>query len=173
MRKYYRFYFNQLAISNKQLAFSSDRKSFVFIKDIYNPDAFDAALKSAACSPCLLLENYRTKLGDGNNRNYFKHLLGRFNVVAKVETGSEASIEDIQEQCEYLAEELIAKMREQLEEGSTIQIDADNTSKKVWFPVQDIEIDPIGPISTSYYGVTVSFFWKTPGRGKSNPANWN
>lgn len=172
MRKYYKYYFLSLASADLQIAHTVDQKAFFFIKDIYNPDAFDNAVRSAGKSPCLLLENYRTKLTDGNNRNYFKHLYGRFNILTNVETGNDDSIEAAQELCEDIAEDLLAKMREGLQEGSTIEINADNISKKVFFPMQEIEIDPIGPISSNYYGVSVSFYWKTPGKGSSNPLNW-
>jgi hypothetical protein len=167
MLKYYKHYFKGLAISNEQIAHTDEEEAYFFVRDKYNPDAFDQAIRNSAKTPAMLLEPYSTKLSDGNSRNNFKFLQGRFNILEKVDNGDEQSIEDAQEHCESIAEDLLLSMLEDLGEGMIITVAPGDASKRVWFKNEDITIDQIGPICLEYYGVSVGFSLKTPAKSRS------
>lgn len=176
MKKYYKYYFEQLAIRNKLIAHDptkDDQVAFFFLKDKYDLNEFDNAIKSVGKTPAMLAENYFYDVEDNNSRNYFQYINGRFNIIDKADVGDQQSIDDVQTRCETIAQDIIAKMREELQEGADITIPDVGTSKMVFFAMQKIKVDFVGPMSTSYYGVTVGFTWKVPFPGRSNPDNWN
>jgi hypothetical protein len=173
MKKYYKGYFIKLATQNLDIAHTENDPAFFFIKDRFNLEEFDNAIRSAGHTPAVLLENYSfDKEDSGSAKNYWKFLSCRFNVLAKAEVGNEASIDEAQTYCESIAEEIIDKMREQLQDGMTFELTPGDKSPRIFFPVQNIKGDFIGPISTDYYGVTVGFTWKTKNASTSNPAKW-
>jgi len=170
MRKFYKGYFKGLAMSNPDIAHTDDSKAFFFIKDIYNPDEFDNAIRELDKPICFLLENPNTK-GKTANRNRLDYVYGRFNIVGLTESGDSDSVEAMQDQCEEIANEFIAKMSADLLEGAKITA-GNATSKTVFCPEQEITIDPIGPISTNYWGVSVGFYWKCQGQGAPTAGKW-
>jgi hypothetical protein len=170
MRKFYKGYFEGLATANTDIAHTPEAKAFFYIKDSYNPDEFDKAIRNLDKDICFLLENPSTK-GKRDNRNATDYIYGRFNIVGKTESGDGATIEAMQDQCEDIANEFLAQMSAQLLQGSTITV-GNATSKKVFCPEQETSIDPIGPISTNYWGVSVGFYWKVQGQGAPTAGKW-
>lgn len=172
MLRFYKHFFKSLAIANGQIAHTDAEPSYFYIRDKYNPDAFDDAIKNLGKDTCFLLESISYKTSNGNSRNYFKHPLGRFNIIARADIGDDDSISAAEELCESIADEFISKMRELLEEGAAITIAPGDSSSLVFFTVNDVSVDPIGPMNINYYGVSVGFTLKTPLKGNSNPAKW-
>ncbi|QTE38493.1 hypothetical protein J3L18_05295 [Mucilaginibacter gossypii] len=170
MRKFYKGYFEQSATANVDIAHTPESKAFFYIKDIYNPDEFDKAIRNLDKNICFLLENPSTK-GRSANRNKIDYIYGRFDIVGLTESGDSATIEAMQDQCEDIANEFLAKMSDQFLQGGHITVD-NTISPKVFFPEQETTIDPIGPISTNYWGVSVGFYWKVQGKGSPTAGKW-
>lgn len=170
--KIYKYLFTRLATVNADLQHTEEKPAYFFVKDKYDTEAFDNAL-SYAGSNALLLEAYSRKDSDNNNRNYFKQLLCRFTVLASAEIGSQETIDDAQEKSENIAEEIIFKLREIFEQGAGITMPENGgSSGPLFFKLNDVMYDPVGPMNTNYYGVTVGFTLNAQLKAKSNPQKW-
>jgi hypothetical protein len=170
MIKYYKHYFERLA-SKRLLSHTPQEPAFFYVKDVYNPAAFDNALRSCAKTPALLLEKYTYSLDDNNNRNTFKYLTCRFNILTKGEVGDEERIEAAHAQCELIAEKFIAKMKTDLSGGATIKISETDQSPKVFFEIKNVKVEPV-EMDGNYYGVTVGFTLKVALSVKEDPNDW-
>lgn len=173
MRAHYKYYFEQLARKHKLIKHSEENAAFFFLRDKYNLDAFDSALRNFGGEAAMLLENYYYDGDDAQSRNYNKVLSGRFNILAKAEVGDAASTDAAQALCESIAEDILAKMREDLAEGGIITIPDVGASPKVFFLIKNIKVDFIGPINSDYYGVTAGFAIKTSLNAAVNAARWD
>lgn len=173
MIKFYIYYFQQLAILNKLIASTDEEEAFFFVQDPYDLDAFDTAIRSAGKTPALLLENYSADTTSAGSRNYFKQHNGRFTILHKADAGDKASIQEAQRICEQVADQLLIRMREDLLQGGKIVISQQETSPTVFFEIDKVKFDFVGPISADYYGVTVGFPFKIQFNGVYDAGAWN
>ena len=161
MLDYYKKYFNDLATLSADILHTEESKSFFYVDDKYSIEAFDNAIKSAAKTPALLLEQYTSDLDDNTNEIHFEHLSGRFTILLKAIVGDSASKELARTTAEGIAQKFLFRMRKDLKDGGIIVL-PNLSQRKAFFKIQKVSIDPVGPINVNYYGVTVGFIWRCP-----------
>lgn len=171
MIEFYKKYFERLARRQTSILHTDEAPAFFYIKDKYNPKAFDDAIKNAAKLPAILLERYTYDLDDNGSRNNFRHINGRFTIVLGSEIGNQQSIDRAQGKAEEICTSILLKMKDDLENGGTIELES-GAKQKVFFKLSNVPADPVGPMLQQYYGVTVGFIWKCPLSGAVNPADW-
>lgn len=171
MVEFYKKYFERLARRNRQIAHTDDEPSFFYVKDKYNPKAFDDAIKSAAKTTVFLLERYSFNVTDNANKNDFRHINGRFTALSATVAGDQETIEIAEQLTEKIAISFLKKMREDLGDGGIITLDS-GEKQKVFFKLKDLPIDPVGPLLQKYYGVTVGFEWRCPLTGDDSSGDW-
>lgn len=171
MIEFYKSYFERLATRNKHIGHTADVPAFFYIKDKYNPKAFDDALRSEGKTPALILEKPAYDLTDNSNRNRFKHINGRFSIVISTVAGDQSSIDAAEVLADQIALSIIAKMSEDFDAGGFITLNS-GEKQKVFFKITDVPVDPIGPMLQKYYGVTVGFTWNCPLAVSSSPGDW-
>ena len=175
MIKFYKTYFQRLAtqhIDIKHVANSRRDEAFFYVKDKYNPGAFDTAIKAAGKTPALLLERFTYDLDSNGNKNCFRHINGRFTIVVNTVAGDEQSIEAAEQLAEKIILSIIAKMEQDFGSGTgSITLD-DGESQRVIYTTEQVPVDPVGPMLQKYYGATVGFKWRCPFKGAVNPSDW-
>lgn len=172
MIEFYKTYWERLARRNKHIAHTDEEKAFFYVKDKYNPKAFDDAIKSAAKTTVFLLERYTSGLTDNLNKNYFRQVNGRFTIVLLTETGDQESIELAENKAEAIALSFIKKMNKDFgSSGGKIILDS-GEQQPVFFKFEELPVDPVGPLLQKYYGVTVGFPWRCPFPGIEDPGDW-
>jgi len=171
MIEFYKTYFKRLAQRHKFIRHTEEEPSFFYIKDKYNPKAFDDAIKSSANGRAMLLERYTFDLDDNGTRNNFRHINGRFTIVLGSIAGDQDSIDQAQAAAEEICLSFLLKMKEDLENGGVITLDS-GEKQKVFFKMSKIPADPVGPMLQKYHGVTVGFKWNCPFSGGVNAGDW-
>lgn len=171
MIEFYKKYFEDLAKRHTLIQHTEEEPAFFYIKDKYNPKAFDDAIKNAVKSRVMLLERYTFDLDDNGTRNNFRHINGRFTIVLGSIAGDQDTIDQAQAEAEQICLSILLKMKDDLENGGTIELES-GAKQKVFFKLSKVPLDPVGPMLQKYYGVTVGFLWKCPLSGAGNPGDW-
>jgi hypothetical protein len=171
MVKFYKKYFERIAANHPDILHKPDAKAYFYIKDKYNLKAFDDAIKSAAKTPALLLERYTQDVTANRKNNRFRHIDGRFSILVNTVAGDESTIETAEERAEKIIISIIKKMEDDFGAGGG-SITIDNESQMVFFDLEELPIDPIGPILNKYYGATVGFKWRCPLKATDAMVAW-
>lgn len=171
MIEFYKKYFKNLAINCVHIAHTEEEPAFFYVSDKYNLKAFDDAIKSAAKTPAMLLERYSLDLDDNGNQNHFDNIQGRFTILLKTEVGDQQSIELVEIEAERIAKIILKKMR--LDFFGIEEVTIGDLTAKVQFKIKRVQIDAVGPVNGSYYGVSVGFTWNCPLSVNVNDADWS
>ena len=169
MIEFYKAYFERLATLH--LRHTPEEKAYFYIKDKYNPKAFDDAIKSAGRTPALLVERYTYDVTDNANRNRFRHINGRFSVLVSATAGDQQSVDAAEDLAEQISTSIILKMADDFGGGGFIALD-NGDQQRVFFDINQVPVDPIGPVLQKYYGVTVGFIWKCPLKVSVPSGDW-